>query len=672
MSEKNMTEEKIIDDLIKHKITKEELSKNQIKDVLVFLYKNYNENNKSFICDQDYDVLENYYETTYKESFIDFPSKLPEDIVKKMFKFYKIDKKFKKKINSVFNNNEKVIVTSKLDGIGCLLIKKKNKIEMFTKGNKKNGNNINFLENKINFDFNKLPKNILLKGELVLPKEYKYSRSKLNGFIKKGNDSDLEKIKFVIFDVVLYKNEYKQELDFHEKIKFLKENNYEYPYYKIYEQRDFDKLDLENEYIDFITKEKYEIDGVIFYNDENKTNIVYKKDMYFGTVKINNIEWKLNNNKIYIPILKFEPIQLNNITCKKINGFNINYLLENKIGVDSEIEIVYKGNCIPIINKVIKKSTKIVYPEKYDWTKDKKNIYRSSEDIKSISNKIEKYYLQYKIKDLKKKTIEKVLIYFLKKNIEIDNIFKYIYYVRKEFRKFEKIKEFEKLQRLKILENSENYESEKSKKKIKKFGKVEKLEKLEKCKKLEKLGKLEKKNNPNLVIIGIETDKKLKKSIKILTEKEISIVKIFNATNYFDKISFNLLNKVLYSDIDFIKKFKKKQFFDSFDEEKLVKIEGVGEANSKKIIKGFKKYNKNRDLFDKFLNINYKTYKINILLKNVKNKEEFYNYIYMLNIYTSFDKKLDYIITDDVDSLEPEGIKIKNTHVFLNKYLKKN
>lgn len=82
-----------------------------------------------------------------------------------------------------------------------------------------------------------------------------------------------------------------------------------------------------------------------------------------ATTKVIGFDWTQKKSGKLTPRLILEPVKLDGTTVSYANGYNIEKVLENGIGIDSVIEIEKSGDIIPIVVKVIKRSTQIQYPE---------------------------------------------------------------------------------------------------------------------------------------------------------------------------------------------------------------------------------------------------------------------------------------------------------------------
>lgn len=86
------------------------------------------------------------------------------------------------------------------------------------------------------------------------------------------------------------------------------------------------------------------------------------------------IEWTQKKSGKLTPVLLIEPTKLDGSTVTRVNGMNYNYLRVNHAGVDSVIQFSKSGDIIPIMNKVIQRSDKILFPN-VDYYVEGKNLY---------------------------------------------------------------------------------------------------------------------------------------------------------------------------------------------------------------------------------------------------------------------------------------------------------
>lgn len=74
-------------------------------------------------------------------------------------------------------------------------------------------------------------------------------------------------------------------------------------------------------------------------------------------------DWTQKKSGKLTPRLMLKPVKLDGSTVSFANGYNIERVIENGIGVGSIVEIMKSGDIIPIVVKTIKRSTNIEYPK---------------------------------------------------------------------------------------------------------------------------------------------------------------------------------------------------------------------------------------------------------------------------------------------------------------------
>lgn len=91
---------------------------------------------------------------------------------------------------------------------------------------------------------------------------------------------------------------------------------------------------------------------VIFVHNE----VAYKVVTESVEVEVTDISWNLTRTGRLVPRVWFEPVQLSGANITKATGHNYSYLLENKIGIGSKIEVTRSGEVIPYIIGVVEES----------------------------------------------------------------------------------------------------------------------------------------------------------------------------------------------------------------------------------------------------------------------------------------------------------------------------
>lgn len=518
---------------------------------------------ESLISDLNYDIILNYVKNNNKNFTMDMLDYLDEQYNKaitlpyKMItfkKFYENDIKIKKYLT----NN--MFITSKLDGVSCLLEKNQDTIKLYTKGNSIQGRDITYILNLIPFHHNlNIVKKVVLRGELVINKKYaspdiKSLRSQVIGLINRNptkltpDDKELfKKIDIIFYQVIHPIIKYPDQLKSISKLG-LKTIKYEL-IKQIYDEN------LSSKYENFLTNDNYELDGLVIYNSdhsfdlqkENNFIIGFKPNLIVGYTIVKNINWNVTSKKKIIPILEIEKIKLGNNIISKVNGYNAQYILKEQIGIGSQIKIKLSGNIIPTCASVITKSNKIPMPKvKVKWDKYQKHLLSEEIDLQILAKQIEKYYCIFNIKGFGYTKIQNIIIKLqdYSKNIIIENIFDYI----------EQISSWK--------QNNKNY------------------------------------------IIGQKTDIIIYNTIEIFKKKPIFIASLLEATNEFDLLKKTKLILFFKAFNTLLNDFENGETI-SISKAELETIKNIGKITIDSFYKGSEYFFKNKTNFDKYFNIQY-------------------------------------------------------------------
>lgn len=272
--------------------------------------------------------------------------------------------------SSKFNNPLEYIISEKLDGISCLIFNDNGDIKIFTRGDGTYGTDISFIKNYINYIPSKIPLGIALRGELLLSKKNwellkdlgANARNVVAGIInsKTINKNVLEKIDYVVYDILSERKKNEDLLKLAKKLKF------KIVKYKVIKQN-LDNDILFNLLKDFKFSSDYEIDGIIIthnkiYNINTNNNPTYSfafksnELLDIAEVIVNNVEWNITKDRYIKPIVQFNPVNLNGVIIKQTTGFNADFITKNKIGKGSIIKIQRSGDVIPHIISIVKNS----------------------------------------------------------------------------------------------------------------------------------------------------------------------------------------------------------------------------------------------------------------------------------------------------------------------------
>jgi len=389
-----------------------QLNKKDLIELLIKADNQYYNTGEPIYDDDTYDEIKDYLRKLDKKNpyfkrigaEVDSKVKLPyflgsQDKIKD-------DEKTLNKWISKFNKPLSYVIGEKLDGISCLLVVNKNKINIYTRGNGIYGQNINHIKDYINGIPDLKDINIAVRGELIISKEnwdkIKGGTNARNVVAGAINSKILQKdilklIDFVVYDVLEPRNtilnslKYASSLNF-KVIKYINENS------------DLTIGNLYKLFKSWKDNSMYDIDGlVITHNDiykiksgENpKYSFAFKSLQMHKEVEVvvNDIEWNVSKDKYLKPIIKFNEIKLNGVNIKQATGFNADYIVKNVIGIGSRIIIIRSGDVIPHIKEVLSPSTngKPLLPDvKFKWNKkdiilDDNNKNRE-QDIKIYAN----------------------------------------------------------------------------------------------------------------------------------------------------------------------------------------------------------------------------------------------------------------------------------------------
>ena len=344
-------------------------------------------------------------------------------------------------------------ISDKLDGVSALLIYDKYRdIKLYTRGNGVIGQDITSLLRYI-----KLPDNIIdyclknnivgdkniiaLRGELIIKKnifnekwskEFKNIRNTVSGVVNsKTINKELAKdIELVLYEIIdpIY--------DINTQIKYIKKMGFNV----VNSLVEIKKLTFEllSTILDNRRKESvYDIDGIIITTtlpyerniDGNPEYAFAYKDIsetQLGITNVINVEWNISKDGYIIPTIILEPIQVSGIIIKRVTGNNAKFIVDNKIGIGSQVEIVRSGDVIPKINRIIKKA-KVILPEgNWHWSDTQVDIILDNLENKDLLVKnIYFFFSTLKTKGLGQKVVEKLvdngidsIIKILRMNVE--------------------------------------------------------------------------------------------------------------------------------------------------------------------------------------------------------------------------------------------------------------
>lgn len=344
----------------------QQLNEKQLSDLLREANKAYY-NEEPIFTDTQYDIIKEFIETKYPSNKVvhEIGAPVEKNKVTLPYPMGSMDK-IKPDTNALANWTTKYrgpyVLSCKLDGVSGLYSTEGPTPKLYTRGDGRVGQDISHL-----IPYLRLPKEkgIVIRGEFIIPKavfdaKYKVKfanpRNMVAGIVnhKSINDS-INDVHFVAYEVM------KPVLKPSDQLALLTTINVEVVLYSVVPS-------ISNEFIsqvlvDWRNNYTYEIDGIIVANDsvyERKPGnpehaFAFKMVLsdQVAEAKVVDVLWAPSKDGYLKPRVQIEPINLGGVQITYATGFNGAFILDNKIGVGTVIEIIRSGDVIPYIRKVI-------------------------------------------------------------------------------------------------------------------------------------------------------------------------------------------------------------------------------------------------------------------------------------------------------------------------------
>ena len=364
-------------------------------------------NEKAVLTDNEFDILKEYMEGRFPDNAVLKAIGAPAD-KKKQVKLpvfmpsmdkIKADTKHLPKWKATYKGP--YVISAKADGISGLLVTKKNKQQLYTRGNGSMGWERSYL---IPFlDIPVVPGTVI-RGEIIMNrnvfkrkygKVYKNPRNAVGGIINADfNLKNVEKYKdldFVAYEVI------RPRLKPTEQMAFLEEHQFKTIKYEVH--KDITNEELSKILVDWRNNYMYQNDGLIVADD--KIYLRWKKNPkhafafkmvltdQIAEAKVLEVIWTPSKDGFLKPKVRIEPIDIGGVTIEYATAFNAAFVEKNKIGMGALIEMVRSGDVIPHILKVITPARQAQMPTgNYKWNATHVDIVL--DDIKGNTNVQEK------------------------------------------------------------------------------------------------------------------------------------------------------------------------------------------------------------------------------------------------------------------------------------------
>jgi DNA ligase (NAD+) len=349
----------------------------------------YNSSSLSLVTDNEYDIIKHFIEVKYPTSSV--VSEVGAPVVTEKNKcvlpyFMGSMDKIKPDSGSIVSwckkfNGPTYVISCKLDGVSGLYTTEGPVPKLYTRGDGKVGQDISYLIQHMN-----LPKtkNIVLRGEFIIPKkvfETKYKanfanpRNMVAGIInhKTVDKNKIADVHFVAYEVI------KPVMKPSDQMAFLSTNlNIECALNA--QVNSISNDSLSSYLIEFRKSYLYEIDGIIVTDNkiyERPTSLCNPSYAFafkmvlseqIAEATVIDVIWTPSKDGYLKPRVQILPINLGGVQIEYATGFNGAFIKDNKIGIGAIIKIIRSGDVIPHILSVTSPANVTKMPDvPYKW-----------------------------------------------------------------------------------------------------------------------------------------------------------------------------------------------------------------------------------------------------------------------------------------------------------------
>ena len=401
-----------------------------LEKVLLQAKEAYFNTDKPLFTDASYDILENILLERKPDSIL-FKltgAKIDETHDKVKLKYYlgsinKVKPGEKVLTKWLKEHPGSVLISEKLDGLSCLFIIEKHesgkyKMFLYKHGDGNEGQEISQLIEKgiqlgklNNKEIDKLflqdTNQIAIRGEIIMTKEmfnkkysklYPKARSLIAGIVNsKTPDSNIVKD----MELVFYEYIAPGHLKYEDQFTMLSKMGVNIARHNIYDS--VGEKQLPELLIDYKKQSKYEIDGIILSDNTKPHNrvtsgnpsyaVAFKMPLeeQMANTVILNVEYNISKHGALNPRIMYKPIVIGGDTHQYTSGFNLRYIVDNKLGPGAEIQIIKSGDVIPYIYNIIKPAKEAQMPNsdiKWHWNETEVDaIVDNIDDNKDVNTK---------------------------------------------------------------------------------------------------------------------------------------------------------------------------------------------------------------------------------------------------------------------------------------------
>ena len=366
--------------------------------IMLFADNYYNNTNPNIdISDEIFDKLVEILKIRDPKSkyFTSIGAPIINDKVKLPFPMFSLNKVKPDNIDKwVVNHKGPYSLSDKLDGMSAMLYNG----HLYKRGQGLDGQDIGYLLKHINIGDVNLDdiRDVAIRGELIISKEnfkvinkdgvFKNARNAISGIVncKNPNKEIIKYVDFVAYNVV--SPIIKQE----DQYSYLESKGFNVVNYCNVDNINVDGLvELTNKRKN---EGKYEIDGIVIIDNVMSYDIrsgnkesVNQNPSYSVAFKflnedniiecvVENVEWNISRYNYLKPKVKISPVYLMGSVINYATAHNAKFIVDNKIGKGSIINITKSGEIIPKIISVVKGSNPEMPDVKYHWNKNNVDI----------------------------------------------------------------------------------------------------------------------------------------------------------------------------------------------------------------------------------------------------------------------------------------------------------
>jgi NAD-dependent DNA ligase len=407
-----------------------------LRKIIDYLSDKYYNENISLLGDEVFDYIKDYYEKKFNKKIKIGAPIINISKVRLPYFMGSLDK-IKPSTNALEKWLSKYegpfVLSEKLDGISALLYKNNNKVSLYTRGDGNEGQDITHILKHININTEKLINGDAIRGELIISKnnfksikeQTTNARNTVSGFVntKKPNPKMLKLVDFVPYWVL---NPSLKQID---QMKYIESKKFPNKHVEYTIKEKITNEELSTMLLKSRKNALYEIDGIVVIDSSKHYPIIPDTNPEFGfafkqvlddqkaETTVIDVIWEISKDKYIKPKIQIVPVEISGVEINFATANNAKFVVDNKIGLGSKIEIIRSGDVIPKIEKILSSSTsgKPKMPSiEYEWNETKVDIIAinlvDDDNDKLIIKKLAFFFSTLNIKYMGEGTITKFVI----------------------------------------------------------------------------------------------------------------------------------------------------------------------------------------------------------------------------------------------------------------------